>query len=120
MVGDGDTIPVNQTSAPVQLDQVLTALQDDTREDLKVLLAELSEGLDGEGGRGFNRSIEFWAPAYRDSAIVNDASLGRTGHDLSGYIEHAGTVAAALDRNRPKLKALHHRLQYDGARVRGA
>jgi len=62
-VGDGDTIPINQTSAPVQLDQVLTALQDDTREDLKVLLAELSEGLDGEGGRGFNRSIEFWAPA---------------------------------------------------------
>ncbi|MBA3327698.1 MAG: MCE family protein [Solirubrobacterales bacterium] len=104
-VGDGDTIPINQTSAPVQLDQVLTALQDDTREDLKVLLAELSEGLDGEGGRGFNRSIEFWAPAYRDSAIVNDASLGRTGRDLSGYVEGAGAVAAALDRNATKLKS---------------
>ena len=32
---DGDTIPVTQTSTPVQLDQVLTALQNDTREDLK-------------------------------------------------------------------------------------
>ena len=32
---DGDTIPVTQTATPVQLDQVLTALQSDTREDLQ-------------------------------------------------------------------------------------
>ena len=37
-IGDGDTIPVTQTAAPVQLDQVLTALQSDTREDLQTLL----------------------------------------------------------------------------------
>ena len=35
---DGATIPVTQTATPVQLDQVLTALQADTREDLRDVL----------------------------------------------------------------------------------
>src|SRR6476660_7217839 len=38
-IGDDDTLPITQTSTPVQLDQVLTALQSDTRNDLKRLLA---------------------------------------------------------------------------------
>jgi phospholipid/cholesterol/gamma-HCH transport system substrate-binding protein len=103
---DGDTVPINQTAAPVQLDQILTALQTDTREDLKTLLREYSSGLAGKGARGFNRSIRHWKPAYRDSAIVSEASLGLVEHDLSNYIRHAGTVAAALDRNAPALKSL--------------
>jgi phospholipid/cholesterol/gamma-HCH transport system substrate-binding protein len=103
---DGATIPVQQTATPVQLDEVLTALQSDTREDLKVLLHEYGKGLEGAGARGFNRSIPYWEPAYRDSAIVAEAMLGETGHDLSGYVENAGATAAALDRNREQLKSL--------------
>jgi len=103
---DGGTIPVQQTATPVQLDEVLTALQSDTREDLQVLLHEYGKGLEGAGARGFNRSIEHWEPAYRDTAIVSEAMLGETGHDLSGYVEHAGATAAALDRNREQLKSL--------------
>src|SRR3954463_16008096 len=71
-LGDGDTIPVNQTATPVQLDQVLTALQSDTREDLKTLLDEYGKGLDGAGAKGFNRSIPYWEPAYRDGSVVAD------------------------------------------------
>ena len=103
---DGATIPVQQTATPVQLDEVLTALQSDTREDLKVLLREYGEGLEGAGARGFNRSLPYWEPAYRDSAIVGEALLGETGHDLSGFVEHAGATAKALDRNREQLKSL--------------
>ncbi len=44
VVNDGDTIPVNQTSAPVQLGQVLETLQSDTREDLQILLAGVRIG----------------------------------------------------------------------------
>ena len=105
-IEDGDTIPVQQTATPVQLDQVLTALQSDTREDLQVLLREYGTALDGAGARGFNRSIPYWEPAYRDTAIVADAMRGETGRDLSGYVKHAGATAAALDRNREQLKAL--------------
>jgi virulence factor Mce-like protein len=105
-LGDGDTIPVNQTSYPVQLDQVLTSLQRDTREELRVLLDQYSTALGGEGAAGFNRSIPYWEPAYKNSAIVNQASLGVLEGDLSGYIRNAGTTALALDRNRTKLQSL--------------
>jgi phospholipid/cholesterol/gamma-HCH transport system substrate-binding protein len=106
VLGDGDMVPVNQTSTPVQLDQILTALQSDTREDLQRLLREFGEGLDREGSAGYNRSIPYWKPAYRDSGIVSDALLGETRHDLSGYVKQAGRVAEALDRNSEQLKSL--------------
>jgi phospholipid/cholesterol/gamma-HCH transport system substrate-binding protein len=103
---DGQTIPVQQTATPVQLDQVVTALQSDTREDLKILLREYGKALEGDGAKGFNRSIPYWEPAYRDGSVVADAMRGETGHDLSGYIKNAGATAAALDRNRNQLKSL--------------
>jgi virulence factor Mce-like protein len=103
---DGDTIPVNQTATPVQLDQVLTSLQSDTRGDLKTLLREYASALDGEGAKGFNRSIPWWKPAYKSSAIVSAAMLGTEQHDLSGYVKNAGATAAALDRNGETLKSL--------------
>jgi len=105
-VADNHTFPVNQTDTPVQLDEILTALQTDTREDLKTLLREYSAGLEGKGAKGFNESIKYWSPAYRDTAIVSEATLGEREHDLSGYIDRAGIVAGALDRNRGQLKAL--------------
>jgi phospholipid/cholesterol/gamma-HCH transport system substrate-binding protein len=100
------TFPVQQTKTPVQLDQVLTALQSDTREDLKVLLREYSSALEDKGAKGFNDSIPYWEPAYRDSAIVADAALGEGDHDLSQYIDSAGATAAALDRHGEQLKSL--------------
>jgi phospholipid/cholesterol/gamma-HCH transport system substrate-binding protein len=105
-LGDGDTIPVNQTSAPVQIDQILGVLQTDTRKNLKGVLKELSTGLAGQGGAGFNRSIPYWKNAYERGAIASDASLGILQHDLSGYIANAGATAAALDRNDVQLKSL--------------
>jgi ABC-type transporter Mla subunit MlaD len=105
-VPDGHTFPVNQTDTPVQLDEILTALQSDTREDLKTLLREYASGLKGKGARGFSRSIKYWKPAYRDTAIVSEAMLGEHEHDLSGYINRGGVVAGALDRNPDQLKSL--------------
>src|SRR5215204_994179 len=105
-VADGHMFPVQQTDTPVQLDEVLTALQSDTREDLKTALREYASGLKGKGAKGFNDSIKFWKPAYRDSAIVSEATLGEHEHDLSGYIDRGGVVAGALDRDREQLKDL--------------
>src|SRR3954447_16004054 len=105
-VAKDHVFPVNQTAVPVQLDQVLTALQTDTREDLKTFLREYAAGLKGKGAKGFNESIKYWKPAYRDSAIVSEALLGEKEHDLSGYIDRSGVVAGALDRHRQSLKDL--------------
>jgi virulence factor Mce-like protein len=105
-IHDGDRIPINQTSAPVQLDQVLSALQAPTRKDLQALLRELSSGLKGAGAKGYNASIQYWKPAYRDGAIVADAAQGTQPGDLQRYIDKAGTTAQAIDRNREQLKSL--------------
>ncbi len=102
---EGFTFPIQQAKTPVQIDQVLTALQADTRADLKKLLASLSTAYAGQGAAGFNRSIQYWKEAYRDSALVNDATLGLAERDLSGYIEGAGATAEALNRDPAALKA---------------
>ena len=106
VIGDGDTIPINQTKAPVQLDQILTSLQAPTRRQLQRLLDELSTGLDKSGGAGFNRSIRFWEPAYKNGAIVADAQQGEKPHDLSAYLRSASQVATALNRNPVQLQDL--------------
>ena len=105
-LGDGDVIPVNQTSTPVQLDQVLTALQSDSRADLQAVLKDYASALKGRGARGYRNSLRYWEPAYKSSAIVADASLGEAEHDLSNYISSAATVAAALDRSPTQLQSL--------------
>ncbi|HVE69397.1 MAG TPA: MlaD family protein [Solirubrobacteraceae bacterium] len=106
VVDDGDTIGLGQTASAVQVDQLFTALQADTRRNLQVLLKELGAGLEGRGAQGFNKSIDYWQDAFRGSAVVSEAQLGLRPHDLSQYISRAGTVAAALDRDPQALKSL--------------
>jgi virulence factor Mce-like protein len=106
VISDGDTLPINQTHSPVQLDQILTSLQAPTRKQLQNLLQELSTGLDRNGGAGFNRSIRYWESAYKNGAIVADAQLGENPHDLSGYLKSSGEVAAALNSDPVALQDL--------------
>src|SRR5688500_1709086 len=103
---DGGSLPIAQTRTPVQLGQLFTALQSDTRKNLQTLLDEYSSALEGEGAGGYRRSIPYWEPAYRSSAIVQDATLGVLQHDLSEYIDTSGRVARGLDRSPEALKSL--------------
>jgi phospholipid/cholesterol/gamma-HCH transport system substrate-binding protein len=75
---DGDTVPRDQTSASVSFSEVLGLLQSDVRTDLRTLLYELgTKGLvEGGGAAGFNRAVPYFRPAYRLSALANDALLG--------------------------------------------
>jgi phospholipid/cholesterol/gamma-HCH transport system substrate-binding protein len=114
-MADGDTIPINNTAGPVQFDQVLGALQSDTRKDLKGLLSELNKAYSGGGSEALHRTMPYWEPAYKNSSIVNDATLGILEHDLSGYISRAGRVAEGLDRNEVQLKSLITDLHRTGA-----
>ena len=103
---DGDTIPPNQTASPVQFGQLLTALQSDTREDLRTFLREYSSSLKGSGARGFNQAIEHWEDAYRNTSQVNDATRGLRRHDLSRVLKGQGRVFGALSRDELALKEL--------------
>jgi phospholipid/cholesterol/gamma-HCH transport system substrate-binding protein len=122
-VDDGDTIPASQTSAPVQIDQVLGTLKTDTREDLRRLLVGYggalgAEPLPGEdddqdpdtqgetAGQALNDSLEYSADALRGVAIVNDATLGAEAHDLSKLISGQQRIFAALSSRERQLQDL--------------
>jgi phospholipid/cholesterol/gamma-HCH transport system substrate-binding protein len=103
---DGATIPATQTASPVQIGEVLSALQSDTREDLKTVLKEYGAALEGKGAKGYNRSTKYWRDAYGKGAVVADATRGVLEHDLSEYVAASGVVAGGLDRSPDRLRAL--------------
>ena len=112
-IDDGGMIPVAQTSTPVQLDQVLTALQTDTRTSLQKTLKGLGESLGSEpsaaddadqdpivqgltGGQALNRALDNSLGALRDTAIVQNGLLGEQDHDLSRLIKGASKAVGAV------------------------
>jgi virulence factor Mce-like protein len=105
VAGTGHTFPIQQGVEPVQLDQVLTGLQSNTRTNLQILLQQYGKAVK-VGGPGFNRSIQYWLPAYQYTAIVSHDFLGTQPHDLSRYIAAQGTVAGALNTHPNHLKSL--------------
>src|SRR5215218_3310343 len=103
----GATVPIQQTAVPVQFGDVLTALQSDTRQDLKTAVAEYGlKGLNGGGAEALNSSIDFWEPAYKNASLVNDAMLGRRPGDLHRVILGQQRTLGALADNEEALKGL--------------
>jgi phospholipid/cholesterol/gamma-HCH transport system substrate-binding protein len=122
-VEDGDTIPVSQTSAPVQLDQVLGTLDTDTREDLQKLLIGYGNAINGKplpgedddqdpdtkgetAGQSLNDTYDYAAGSLRGGAVVNEAILGTELHDLSKLIGSQQKIFAALSSREGSLKDL--------------
>jgi ABC-type transporter Mla subunit MlaD len=102
---EGYTFPIQSGTEPVQLDQVLTSLQSDTRHNLQLLLEQYGTAVK-KGGPAYNRSIQFWLPAYKYTAIVSHDALGIQPHDLSNWIAQMGTVSGALDMHPQNLQNL--------------
>jgi phospholipid/cholesterol/gamma-HCH transport system substrate-binding protein len=104
---DGATLPVSQTSSSVTLPEVLSALDSDTRDDLRLLLSEYATALNGGGAEALNRAIPSFEPAYRLGALTNDALLGQQPtKDVQRVLRGQQRVAAALSDNPEALKAL--------------
>jgi phospholipid/cholesterol/gamma-HCH transport system substrate-binding protein len=123
-LGDGDTIKVTQTASPVQLDEVLTALQSDSRQDLKIVLKGFNQALNSKptaaqnrdsdpsargqtAAQSFNDAYKNIPAAEKSTAQVFDALLG-TGpnRDLARLIVGTARTSAALTRNENALKDL--------------
>jgi ABC-type transporter Mla subunit MlaD len=105
VAGSGHTFPIQQGVEPVQLDQVLTSLQSDTRHNLQILLQQYGTAVK-QGGPAYRASVQYWLPAYKYSAAVAHDFLGLQPHDLSGWIDNQGVVVQALDSSPSDLKNL--------------
>jgi phospholipid/cholesterol/gamma-HCH transport system substrate-binding protein len=120
----GDTIKITQTASPVQLDEVLTSLQSDSREDLKALLGGLDTALNSEptdaedaassplargqtAAESFNDAYDDIPDAERSSAQVFEALLGtEPGRDVARLIRGTANTADELSRYENQLKDL--------------
>ncbi len=107
-LGDGETVPVSQTATSVTLPDILDVLTSDVRSDLQALLFELgTEALAGGGAQAFNRAIPSFRPAYRLTAITNEALLGvEPERDLRRVLRGQQRVAEALSENPRTLAEL--------------
>ena len=122
-LSSGATIPVAQTGDPVQLDQVLNALNTDTRANLQRFLIYYGEALtlkpdageDAEqepevrgltAAQSLNRTYHLSPEALRGGAIINQALSGSEFHDLSQLIASIGKVTGALNVHEQQLGEL--------------
>ena len=121
---DGDTITITQTATPVQLDEVLTSLQEDSRQDLKDLLDGLGTALNREptpaedagvdpstagetGAESLNDAADDGGPALRSTAEVNEALLGtQPGEDVRRLLKGTARATEGLVRNEAQLQDL--------------
>ena len=92
----GHTLPLSQTAVAVQLDEVLSSLEKDTRKELVHLVHGLSVALEGDGARALRRSFAEWGPAFVPVAIAGEAMRGVRPDDLSRFIEGAEKTARAV------------------------
>jgi len=122
-VTSGYTIPITQTSDPVQLDQVLDALNTDTRANLQSFLINYGEALtrkpeapenaeqDPEvrglnAAQALNQTYKHGPASLRGSAIINQAIGGTEPHDLSKLVASIGKVTSALNVHEQDLSEL--------------
>jgi len=120
---EGDTIPITQTAAPVQLDQVLGVLKSDARDDLRTLVQGYGEAISGEptavedatqdpdvqgqtAAEAGNQSLKYAPGALRGLAVVNQALLGTEPHDLSKLIRGGARVSRELEGHEAELQDL--------------
>ena len=103
---EGATIPAARTATPVQFDQVISALKSDTRNDLRDVFEGVDEARAAGGAQAFNDSLRYQPAAYKFSAIVSEALLGKRPRDLSDWIRDQGVVSGAIDADPARLRSL--------------
>jgi ABC-type transporter Mla subunit MlaD len=102
---EGFTFPIQQGRGPVQFDQLLTSLQQNTRANLQTLLQQYGLAVK-QGGPAYNASIDWWTPAYKFGSEVSHATLGTQPHDLSNWIDKGGQVNGAFAEHPQNLENL--------------
>jgi virulence factor Mce-like protein len=103
---DGGTIPLSQTAIPVQLDQVLSALDHDTRDSLRTLVEQFGGALAHGGAEAIDRSFKPAVPAYKGVAVLAQAARGTQPGDLRGTIADTERIVHALNDRRDQLASL--------------
>jgi phospholipid/cholesterol/gamma-HCH transport system substrate-binding protein len=93
-LNDGDTIPVQNTAPDIDPDEILSALDTDTRAYLQLLINSAGKGLKGHGN-DLNLTFKALDPTYRDLARVSTAIAERR-QQLKRLIHNYGQLTNTL------------------------
>lgn len=122
-LGDGGTIPIQNTTDPVQIDQLFDTLSSPVRRQLQVLLKGFGTALDTTptaaenstldpsvqgltGAQAINRTFDTSAASLRDSAIVSEALNGPDGKALSKMVAGFAKASTGLTQAQAQLGPL--------------
>jgi phospholipid/cholesterol/gamma-HCH transport system substrate-binding protein len=100
----GYTIPVSNTMPDINLDEVLGALDSDTRSYLDLLVNGAGQGLANRGD-DLAQVLERFEPTHRDLARVNRA-VARRGADLRSLVHSLAKLNSALAAKRVQITEL--------------
>src|SRR3954451_15600950 len=100
----GYTIPVSQTLPNVNFDEVLSALDTDTRSYLQMLVGGGADGLGGQGRR-LSGTLERFEPTGRELARLNGALARRQAH-IRRTIHNFRLLSQALGDKDQQLATL--------------
>ena len=97
VVPAGFTIPVSNTSPDINLDEVLSSLDADTRAYLSLLVNGAGQGLKRNGGSELAQVLERFEPTHRDLARVSTAIALRATNlrRLVNSLQRLNTAVAA-------------------------
>ncbi|HEY2160576.1 MAG TPA: MlaD family protein [Solirubrobacteraceae bacterium] len=109
-IADGGTIPLAQTSSPVQFFQLLSTFDLPTRNSLTETVNELATGLVSQsdhpldsGAAGLKATAAQLQPLLADTAVVTRSFRGTTPGDVGRLLSSSSRVAGTLASSSPQL-----------------
>ncbi len=93
VLAHGGTIPVGQTTTPTDSDELLDALDGDTRDWFTSLVAELDNGTNGRG-QDIRSLLENLGPTSQQTREIGDLLAARR-HELALLVHNVGVLSHA-------------------------
>jgi phospholipid/cholesterol/gamma-HCH transport system substrate-binding protein len=101
----GYTIPVSNTMPVVNLDEILSSLDQDSREYLDLLVNGAGQGLQKNGGDQLAQVMERFEPTHRDLARLNEA-VSQRGTNLQRLVNSLKRLNVALTAKQAQIVQL--------------
>jgi virulence factor Mce-like protein len=99
----GATIPMSRTTAQVEFDEALAAIDKPSREGIRTVFREFDEGFDPDEGSRAGRTLDALGPAMRQVGPGLDALRGTESGDLTRVVRNSSRLMGALARNEVEL-----------------
>jgi phospholipid/cholesterol/gamma-HCH transport system substrate-binding protein len=100
----GSTIPVRQTTSPIQSDELLDELDTDTRTWLTSLITALNTGISGRG-EDIRRLLETLGPTAQQTRAIADL-LAQRRTELASLIHNVGQLSTGISVDDRQLGTL--------------